>query len=205
MGGPFGKHDSDLHRHRARGRRTRDINSANVQSPVSVRHTLLNTMIDQQSPRSGHRSSKETASPRNISSSRQQRETAPQLASLERQLRNAILDGSARERLVKHPCRPMAAIVQRRSDRCCVISKTKTSDGPDVAWSRRFRQSRVHRLRSRRTDPAVGPYNSLSAAMLALIEHHARRGRFGLRFWVECGEHLANGLQRRGERGSRFI
>ena len=36
---------------------------------------------------------------------RQRREPAPQLAMLERQLRNAILDGSARERLVKHAMR----------------------------------------------------------------------------------------------------
>ena len=65
---------------------------------------LLDLMIEQ-SPRSGHRPSKETASPRNKSSSRQQREAAPQLAMLERQLRNAILDENARERLVNEAMR----------------------------------------------------------------------------------------------------
>ena len=65
---------------------------------------LLDSMIgQQQSRRSGRGRSKATTSP-----SRQRRETAPQLAMLERRLRNAILSESARERLVNHAMRTSA-------------------------------------------------------------------------------------------------
>jgi hypothetical protein len=66
---------------------------------------LLDLMIDQQSRHSARGRSKETASLRNISSFRQQRKAAPQLAMLERHLRNAILDENARERLVNDAMR----------------------------------------------------------------------------------------------------